>query len=116
VLELGANDALRGLPLATTRDNLSKLVELATHAGARVLLVGMRIPPNYGPRYTAEFEKMYADISGRYHLPMVPFLLQSVALDPTRMQEDGLHPNAKGEPAVLDTLWPTLEPLLKKNH
>src|SRR5579872_3488577 len=66
VLELGANDALRGLPLATTRDNLSKLVELATHAGARVLLVGMRIPPNYGPRYTAEFEKMYADISGRY--------------------------------------------------
>jgi acyl-CoA thioesterase I len=113
VLELGANDALRGLPLEVSRENLAKMVELAQQAGARVLLVGMRIPPNYGPRYTADFVRMYADISTQYHLALVPFLLQSVALDPARMQEDGMHPNASGEPAVLDTLWPQLEPMLQ---
>lgn len=113
VLELGANDALRGLPLSVSRENLSKMVELAQQAGARVLLVGMRIPPNYGPRYTADFVRMYADLSARYHLALVPFLLESVALDPARMQEDGMHPNANGEPAVLDTLWPQLEPILR---
>jgi acyl-CoA thioesterase-1 len=116
VLELGANDALRGLPLSAAKDNLSKMVELGEKAGARVLLVGMRIPPNYGPRYTADFMQMYTDITARYHPALVPFLLESVALDPARMQEDGLHPNAKGEPAVLDTLWPQLEPLLKKDR
>jgi acyl-CoA thioesterase-1 len=114
VLELGANDGLRGLPLTTTRENLIKMVELSKQAGARVLLVGMRIPPNYGPRYTADFARMFSDIATSRHLPLVPFLLQSVALDPGRMQDDGLHPNAQGEPAVLDTLWPQLEPLLKK--
>ncbi|MFL6604514.1 MAG: arylesterase [Steroidobacteraceae bacterium] len=116
ILELGPNDALRGLPLANAKDNLSKMVELGEKAGARVLLVGMRIPPNYGPKYTADFVKMYADLSARYRLPLVPFLLESVALDRSRMQEDGLHPNALGEPAVLDTLWPQLVPLLKKDH
>jgi acyl-CoA thioesterase-1 len=92
------------------------MVELATKAGARVLLVGMRIPPNYGPKYTADFVQMYADLSAQYHAPLVPFLLQSVALDSSRMQDDGLHPNASGEPAVLDTLWPQLVPLLKKER
>jgi acyl-CoA thioesterase-1 len=116
VLELGPNDALRGLPLSTAKDNLSKMVELGQKAGARVLLVGMRIPPNYGPRYTADFIRMYSDLAARYHLALVPFLLESVALDPSRMQEDGLHPNALGEPAVLDTLWPQLVPLLKKDR
>jgi acyl-CoA thioesterase-1 len=116
VLELGANDALRGLPLSTSKDNLSKMVELGEKAGATVLLVGMRIPPNYGPRYTTDFVNMYADLKEHYHLALVPFLLESVALDSTRMQEDGMHPNALGEPAVLDTLWPQLEPLLKKTR
>ncbi len=116
VLELGANDALRGLPLSNAKDNLSKMVELAGQAGARVLLVGMRIPPNYGPKYTADFVQMYKDISAKFHAPLVPFLLESVALDDSRMQEDGLHPNASGEPAVLDTLWPQLVPLLKKGR
>jgi acyl-CoA thioesterase-1 len=74
----------------------------------------MRMPPNYGARYTSDFAQMYQDIASREHLPLVPFLLQSVALDPDKMQGDGLHPNARGEPAVLDTLWPQLEPLLKK--
>ena len=116
VLELGANDALRGLPLTTAKDNLSKMVELGKKAGTRILLVGMRIPPNYGPKYTADFAQLYSDLSTRNQLPLVPFLLESVALDRSRMQEDGLHPNALGEPAVLDTLWPQLVPLLKKNH
>jgi len=114
ILELGANDGLRGLPIATTRENLEKMIALAKQSHARVLLVGMRIPPNYGPRYTSDFAQMYPEIASQEGLPLVPFLLQSVALDPSRMQGDGLHPNAGGEPAVLDTLWPQLEPMLKQ--
>ncbi len=114
ILELGANDGLRGLPLGTARENLQKMVALARNSRAQVLLVGMRIPPNYGPRYTTDFAQMFQDIATQSRLPLVPFLLQSVALDPERMQADGLHPNARGELAVLDTLWPQLEPLLKK--
>jgi len=114
ILELGANDGLRGLPLDTARMNLQKIVDLSKAAGARVLLVGMRIPPNYGQRYTTDFAQMYRDLAAHNSLPLVPFLLQSVALDPNRMQDDGLHPQASGEPAVLDTLWPQLAPLLKK--
>jgi acyl-CoA thioesterase I len=115
VLELGANDALRGLPLATTRGNLGKMIELAQGAGARVLLVGIRIPPNYGPRYTEEFAGIFPALSAQYHLPLVPFLLQDVALNPARMQEDGMHPNATGEPPVLENVWPHLKSLLNKN-
>jgi len=116
ILELGANDALRGLPLGNAKDNLSKMVEMGAKAGVRVLLVGMRIPPNYGPKYTASFVQMYTDLSAQYRTPLVPFLLQSVALDSSKMQDDGLHPNASGEPDVLDTLWPQLVPLLKKDR
>ena len=116
VLELGANDGLRGLPIAATKENIAKMVQLTQVAGAHVLLVGIRIPPNYGPRYANEFADMYPGIAKQYHLPLVPFLLEKVALDPTLMQEDGLHPNARGEPPVLDTLWQGLEPLLKKNR
>jgi acyl-CoA thioesterase-1 len=116
ILELGANDGLRGLPIAATKENLMKMVQLAQAAGSRVLLVGIRIPPNYGPRYTSEFAAIYPDIAKEDHLPLVPFLLEKVALDPTLMQEDGLHPNPGGEPLVLDTLWQGLEPILKKNR
>jgi len=115
ILELGANDGLRGLPVDETRENLAHMVRLSQAAGARVLLVGMRIPPNYGPRYTEAFARMFPELANQYHLPLVPFLLEKVALDPTRMQQDGMHPNARGEPPVLDTLWPYLKPLLKKN-
>lgn len=115
ILELGANDGLRGLPVDETRENLAHMVRLSHAAGARVLLVGMRIPPNYGPRYTEQFARMFPELANQYHLPLVPFLLEKVALDPTRMQQDGMHPNARGEPPVLDTLWPYLKPLLKKN-
>jgi acyl-CoA thioesterase-1 len=115
VLELGANDALRGLPLTDTRANLAQMVRLSQAAGARVLLVGLRIPPNYGPRYTEEFANVFPELAKQYHLPLVPFLLQDVALNPARMQEDGMHPNAAGEPPVLETVWPYLKPLLRKN-
>jgi acyl-CoA thioesterase-1 len=112
ILELGANDGLRGLPVNALRDNLARMVQLSQAAGARVLLVGIRIPPNYGPRYTEEFARVYPDLAQQYHLPLVPFLLQKVALDTALMQEDGLHPNAAAEPIVLDTLWPYLKPLI----
>jgi acyl-CoA thioesterase I len=115
VLELGSNDALRGLPLSAMQSNLGRMIELAQQASARVLLIGMRMPPNYGPRYTADFAQVFASLRDKYHVPLVPFLLQSVALDPSRMQEDGLHPNALGEPIMLDTVWPQLEPMLKRN-
>ena len=113
ILELGANDGLRGLPVSAMRDNLSQMVRLAQAAGARVLLVGIRIPPNYGPRYTDEFGRVYGEIVQKYHLPLVPFLLDKVALDAALMQEDGLHPNAAAQSIILDSVWPHLKPLLK---
>jgi len=116
ILEMGANDGLRGLPVPAAKDNVTKMVQLCQATGASVLLVGIRIPPNYGPRYTTEFADMYPEIAKQYHLPLVPFLLEKVALDPSLMQEDGLHPNARGEPLVQDTLWQGLGPLLKKNR
>jgi acyl-CoA thioesterase-1 len=95
------------------RDNLARMVQLSQAAGARVLLLGIRIPPNYGPRYTDEFARVYPELAQQYHLALVPFLLEKVALVPALMQEDGMHPNAAAEPQVLDTLWPYLKPLLK---
>ena len=116
VLELGANDALRGLPLQLARQRLGDMIRMAETAGTRVLLVGMLIPPNYGPRYTKQFADMYPALAQQFHTTLVPFLLKRVALDPQLMQPDGLHPNARGEPLVLDTLWPHLEPMLKKSR
>lgn len=115
ILELGANDGLRGLPLATTRDNLANMVQLAQRAGAKVLLIGIRLPPNYGPRYGNEFGALFGEIAARFHLPLVPFLLEGIALNPQLMQADGMHPTAEGEPHVLDTVWPVLQPLLKSH-
>jgi acyl-CoA thioesterase-1 len=112
VLELGANDGLRGLPLATTRDNLAGMIQLAEAADAKVLLIGIRLPPNYGQRYGNEFAGMYQSLAARFHLAWVPFLLEGVALDTRLMQEDGLHPSAEGEPHVLDTVWHVLQPML----
>jgi acyl-CoA thioesterase I len=114
VLELGGNDGLRGLPVSDLRENLEQMVRLSQAAGARVLLVGIRVPPNYGARYTEQFASVFPQLAAEYHLPLVPFLLDKVALDPSRMQQDGTHPNAAGEPQVLETLWPYLKPLLKK--
>jgi acyl-CoA thioesterase I len=116
VLELGANDGLRGLPVAELRANLAQMVHLSQAAGARVLLLGIRIPPNYGQRYGDQLAAVFPDLAAQNHLPLVPFLLQDVALNPGLMQEDGMHPNAAGEPVVLDNVWPHLKPLLNKNH
>ena len=114
IVELGSNDGLRGLPTAMTESNLARIVALAKKAGARVLLVGMRMPPNYGPKYTAEFARMFRDLARQDNLAFVPFLLERVALKPNLIQGDGLHPNALAQPALLETVWPQLEPLLKK--
>jgi acyl-CoA thioesterase I len=114
ILELGANDGLRGLPVTGTRRNLERMVALAKKAGARVVLVGMRMPPNYGPRYTAEFAAMYDQLATREKLPLVPFFLEEVALRQELMQADGLHPTAQAQPILLDTLWPALTPLLRR--
>ena len=116
ILELGANDGLRGLPLDAMRANLVQMVRLSQAQGARVLLVGIRLPPNYGQRYGEQFAGTYPALADQNRLPLVPFLLQGVALNPSLMQEDGLHPNAAGEPVVLENLWPHLKPLLNKNH
>ncbi len=115
ILELGANDGLRGLPVVTTRDNLDEMVRLAQAAGARLLLIGIRMPPNYGPRYTEQFAGIFPQLAASYHLPLVPFMLEKVALNPALMQQDGMHPNAAGQPLILDTIWPYLKPLLNKN-
>ncbi|WP_235499683.1 arylesterase [Frateuria sp. Soil773] len=113
VLELGANDGLRGLPLPALRDNLGAMVDAAQKAGARVLLLGIELPVNYGPQYRDGLRAVYAELAREKRTALVPFLLQGVALDPSRMQDDGLHPNAAGEPAVLDTVWAALHPLLR---
>jgi len=114
ILELGANDGLRGLPVSTTRDNLTQMLQLAQAAKAKVLLIGIRLPPNYGPRFNEQFERLFPQLASQFHVPLVPFLLQGVALNPQLMQEDGLHPAAGGEPVVLDTVWPYLRPMLTK--
>jgi acyl-CoA thioesterase I len=112
IIELGGNDGLRGLPLATSRENLRRAIELARGAKARVLLVGMMIPPNYGQRYAQEFRDMFTTLAASHSIPLVPFLLDKVALDAEFMQDDGIHANAKGQPRMLENVWPALKPLL----
>ena len=114
VLELGANDGLRGQPLQVMHDDLAQMIAASRGAGAKVLLVGMLLPPNYGGSYTKAFAATFQDLAKQYHLPLVPFLLAGVAEHREIMQDDGLHPQARGEPKVLDNVWPYLKPLLKK--
>ena len=113
VLELGANDGLRGLPLPLLRDNLVAMIDAAQQAKVRVLLVGIELPVNYGPQYRDGLRAVYADLARTKHTALVPFLLDGVALDPALMQEDGLHPVARAEPKVLETVWNQLHPLLQ---
>jgi acyl-CoA thioesterase I len=109
VIELGANDALRGLPIATPHENLSRMIRLAKGANARILLVGIEIPVNYGPQYRDGLRSMYRDLAAEFNLPLVPFLLEGIALDPDLMQDDGLHPTAAAQPRVLENVWPAIE-------
>lgn len=116
VIELGANDALRGLPLTMTRENLTDMVRQSRQAGARVLLVGMEMPPNYGARYTQEFRDMFTSVAKAEKVPLVPFLLRGVADAPDALslfQSDRIHPNEKAQPILLDNVWPELRKLLQ---
>ena len=113
LLELGANDGLRGTPLRIMEQNLRQMIELSQAANAQVLLIGIRLPPNYGPQYTERFYQIYPKLAQEYGLPLVPFLLENVATDYRLMQRDGLHPNADAQPIVLQTVWKQLGPLLQ---
>lgn len=112
-IELGGNDGLRGQPLAQFQRNLTALVEQAKAKGARVLLLGMRLPPNYGPRYTDGFAQVYVDVAKAQQVALVPFLLEGVGGDPAFMQPDGIHPQANAQQRLLDNAWPQLQPLLR---
>lgn len=112
VIELGGNDALRGLAPAQLRGNLARMIELSQAAGAKVLLVGIDVPPNYGPAYRARLKAAYAELAVTYHTALLPFLLEGVALQPGMLQADGLHPVAAAQPKLLDNVWPVLKPLL----
>lgn len=112
IIELGGNDGLRGFQIDRIRANLDQLVQLSQHAGARVLLVGMKIPPNYGLRYTSDFYESYTRAAKKFGVPLVPFLLEGIATDPELMQEDRIHPRVEGQQKLLDNIWPFLQPLL----
>lgn len=114
IVELGGNDGLRGHPVNIMRQQLAAIIEQSLAADARVLLLGMHIPPNYGQRYTESFHNTYTKLAEKYQVAYVPFFLDGVATNAEFMQEDGLHPNTKAQPILLDNVWPTLEPLLGK--
>lgn len=112
VIELGGNDGLRGLGISQSRSNLREMVDIARNGGARVLLLGIMLPPNFGRRYSERFLQIYRDLAEEAGLPLVPFLLRDVADRPEWMQEDGIHPNALGQPQLLENVWEVLQPLL----
>jgi len=114
VLEFGANDGLRGQPLANTEANLARMIEALQQTGARVVLAGMTLPPNYGPEYIRQFEALYGRMTAKYKLALIPFLLVGVGGDPQLMQRDGLHPNVEGYRRVAGTVEKAIEPFLKK--
>ena len=115
VIELGGNDGLRGMPPANMQQNLSAMVKQSQDAGAEVLLLGMRIPPNYGVRYTQAFEQVFADVSEEYDVALMPFVLEGIAgeADQSLMQSDGIHPTAEAQPLLLDNVWPYIESWLQ---
>lgn len=112
IIELGGNDALRGLPLRQVRTNLARMIGAAKGVGAEVLLVGMRIPPNYGAAYTREFERGYAELAERFDVAFLPFLLEPIARDRAAFQSDNLHPVGGVQPKLRDHVWQALLPLL----
>ncbi len=114
LLELGGNDGLRGLPPSQLEANLAGMIEASLEADAQVLLLGIDIPPNYGQAYRNAFTGVFPRLAATYEVPLVPFLLENVALEPGMMQEDGIHPTADAQPTILDNVWPELAPLLKR--
>lgn len=114
IVELGANDALRGVPLSTTQDNLRTIIEQAQQGHAKVVLVGMYVPSNYGPAYTQRFHAMYDTIAHNMNVRLVPFLLAGIENRPEMFQSDQMHPTQEAQPVLLDNVWPVLAPLLQK--
>ena len=116
IVELGANDGLRGLPLAEIRTNLKNILAAVRASSARSALLGIELPINYGPQYRDGLREMYRGLAQEFNVPLVPFLLDGVALNPELMQDDGLHPKAEGEPRVLDNVWKVLKPELESRR
>jgi acyl-CoA thioesterase-1 len=112
ILELGANDGLRGLPVAEMKKNLASIIELAQQKRVAVLLAGMEAPPNFGPEYTVSFRQVYRDLARQYNIKLLPFLLDKVAGEPSLNQPDGIHPNVDGSKIVADTVWNVLRPMV----
>lgn len=112
ILELGGNDGLRGQPPAQLQHNLASMAQQSQQAGAKVLILGMQLPPNYGQRYTQAFAQVYSDLASAQKLPLVPFFLEGVGGVPGMMQADGIHPAAAAQQRLLDNVWPSLKPLL----
>lgn len=114
ILELGGNDGLRAIALNEIRANLSELIRESRRTDALVLLIGIRLPPNYGKRYTEGFHAIYQELADKFATGLVPFLLEGIAAQPGMMQTDGIHPTAAAQPRMVDNVWPYLEPLLEK--
>lgn len=114
VLELGGNDGLRGAAIPSLQKDLEAIVTASLHARARVLLVGMQLPPNYGADYVKRFQSIYADLATRHRLPLVPFLFEGFGSRPEYFQSDGIHPTRAAQPLMLETVWKQLEPMLKR--
>lgn len=112
ILELGGNDGLRGHPPSLFKSNMEKIIQISQAQNVRVLLLGIKLPPSYGQRYSKAFESVFTDLSDSYQLPLVPFFMDKVGVERELMQNDGIHPNDKGQPLLLDNVWPYLEPML----
>lgn len=115
VIELGANDGLRGLPTDAMKNNLEKMIQASKQANAQVVLLGMLIPPNYGPKYTNGFKAAFLDLSEKYKTPFIPFFLDGISGHSDLVLEDGLHPNVNAQRKILENVWPTIKPLLTNN-
>ena len=114
LLELGGNDGLRATPVPVIRRNLERMIELSQAAGSQVILAGMQIPPNYGIAYTTEFAEVYTTLAAEREVSLIPFFMDGVALEPELLLPDLIHPNAEGQPVLLENAWGTLKPLLEK--
>jgi acyl-CoA thioesterase-1 len=112
ILELGGNDGLRGIPPTTMRRNLQEIIETSTESGAAVVLLGIKIPPNYGQRYIDEFERVFRELAAELEVPWIEFFMEGVALNNELMQDDGIHPNAAAQPILLDNAWPVIDSAL----
>lgn len=113
IIELGGNDGLRGLSIAATRSNFETMIVAAQKSGAKVLLAGMQLPPNYGRDYTDKFRNLYPELAAKYKTALAPFILEGIGDKPELFQADGIHPLAQAHPRMLDNVWPALEPLLR---